>query len=210
MRRTLAMALLFVVLGAPIGWARTACPPSASDSSVPLGISLVGQAGTPDPVGTVSYVIRGVGGPPVPGAFVSLDFSACTDVRVATDVVAPGTIVNCAMHTVSGTADVTGRVTFRIVGSGISGTNRTVPACLAAYADGVLLPPSIVSTFDLDGRNGVDAMDLSLFAGDLYSGQYRPRSDYDFDGRLDAIDLGLFARTLSGGGSVASGSACAP
>jgi hypothetical protein len=211
MRRPLTWSLLFVSLAAPAGWASTACPPSPSTSTVPAGISLVGQAGAPDPVGTVTYVIRDLTQNPYPGATVMLNFSACSDVRLASDVVAPGTIVNCAYSTVTGITDMTGTVTFRIVGSGIPGSARTLPACLSATADGVPLQPSIVSAFDLDGVNGVNCRDASVLAGDLFSGQYRGRSDFNSDGKVDALDLGLFARAMFGGGSTSSGHAsCGP
>src|SRR5881397_1698976 len=124
MRVATVLALLLTSLMAEIGWARTACIPSAFQSTAPRGISLVGHSGTPDPMGAVTYVIRDAIGNPYPGSVVALNFANCSDVRFATDVAAPGTLVDCSRRAIYGVADQLGSVTFRIVGSG-SGASPT-------------------------------------------------------------------------------------
>ena len=97
------------------------------------------------------------------------------------------------------------------MGAGNGSAARALPACAAVYADGVLFPSLSVSTFDLDGLGGVNGLDISIAAGDLFSHQYRARSDFDFDGDVDGIDLGILYRAMLSGGSSASGAvACGP
>jgi len=207
--RALPCFALVAILATSEGFAKTACVPSRTLTTAPRGVSLVGQSGMPDIAGTVTYVVRDAAGIVVPGSIVWLDLSRCADVRLASDAVAPNTIVDCSRRSVQGVADVSGTVTFRIVGSG-GGAPRTDPTCASAYADGVPLPAPIVSVYDLDGMNGVNGIDLSIATCDLFSGQYRPRCDYDADGDVDGIDIGLMARVLYGGGSQASGLPCPP
>src|SRR5262249_39286240 len=154
MRAVILPVLAALVLVTSVGWARTTCVPSAILTTSARGIALVGQTGMADAAGAVTYVVRDPAGNVVPGSVVALDFSRCTDVRLASDVVAAGTTVDCARGWVHGVADLTGTVTFKIVGSGAGGAPRTVPTCASAYADGVPLPPLIVSAFDLDGMSG--------------------------------------------------------
>ena len=188
----------------------TTCVPSPVLSSGPRGIVLVGQSGSPDPIGAVTHVVRDAGGVPVPGSTIGIDFSHCPDLQIGGDVLSPNVHVNCAARTVWTVTDAAGTATFSIVGGGTGGTAGLVTRCASVTVDGVPLPSPIVSVFDLDGRNGVDAMDLCIFAADLFSGQYRQRCDYDADGDVDGIDLSLLARALFGGGSSTSGKACMP
>jgi hypothetical protein len=205
--KTIVAACLALAAVSSTSWAKTACVPSATLSSGPRVISLVGLNGSADPVGAVTYVVRDLAGIPVPGSSVMLNFSNCTDVRIDADP-DPNVTVNCAARTIWAVTDYSGSVTIRIVGSGVDGASRTLPTCASVTVDGVPLPSPVVSAFDLDGRNGVNGMDLSLFGADLVSGQYRPRCDYDGDGDVDGLDLGLLGRALTGGGSVSSGTAC--
>jgi hypothetical protein len=200
------LALGFVALAARVGWAATACIPNALQSTLPSGISLVGHGAVPDPLGVVTYVIRGSDGNPYPGGVVTLNFTNCGDVRLATEVT-PGILVDCARRTVSGVANAAGVVTFTIVGNAVGAVASASP-CLSVTADGVPLRSPVVSAFDLDGVNGVTALDLSIAAGDLYSGQYRARADYNADGRLDGLDLCQLARVFFREGSTASGTPC--
>ena len=206
--RVLSTALLLFSIFPAASWAKTACPPSPFESSSPPGVSLVGHSGAPDPAGSVTYVIRDLARNPVPGSLVYLDFSACPELRLATDAVAPGFFLNCASNSIYGVTNMSGEVTFRIVGSRLSAVQPE--PCLRAHADGMPLPAPKVSVFDLDGVNGVNSLDLTILAADLFSGQYRQRSDHDFDGDVDPMDLCVFARVLFGGGSVSSGVACQP
>lgn len=176
----------------------------------PRGITLVGRTTGPDPLGLVTFtVVDKWNGMALAGLTVWLDFSACGDVRVYSDAVGEGVRLTCATPIAAAETDAQGRVRFIVMGSGASGAASIGP-CAAVYVAGQRFAPLIVSTFDLDGVGGVSAIDLSILGGDLVSGQYRSRSDYNSDGRLNANDLGLFGQALFGGGSVFSGTACAP
>ena len=186
--------------------------PSASQCSEPAGIRLVGDNGaTPDPLGSATFVIRHIDRAPVPGAEVIIDFSACSDVTVSPTALQPGVTFDCANHTVTAIADAFGVVTFDLVGVGNGGSPRSLPNCAAVYANGVPLQPVLVSSVDLDGRNGVNGIDASLFAADLFASTYRARSDLNGDGKVDGLDASIFAAALFGGGSTASGATgCSP
>jgi hypothetical protein len=207
-----SLSLLLLLLGLGAAAAGASSIPSVANSTLPKDLPLVGHAGSAaDPVGSATFVLRLASNTPIPGAAVVLDFSACSDLRLSTDALEPGFTLDCTQRRITGTTDIFGQVTFRIVGAGNGGPPRALPACVAAYGNGVPLGSFHASAFDLDGMNGVSAADGSMLARDLFSGQYRARSDFDGDGDLDAIDLGLFARALFGGGSPASGAAnCGP
>jgi hypothetical protein len=136
-----------------------------------------------------------------------LDFSGCSDLRVAPDPSQPGTVVNCSSRTAYAYTDMNGEVTFRIVGNA-AGAPGSAANCLRVYADGVPLPSPIVSALDLDGRNGADPIDLSIAYADIVSGQYRPRVDYDADGDSDALDLCFLYKAILARGSTSSGAVC--
>ena len=204
MRSTIAAV---VTLASFSAGAALASPPDVATSSYPSQIRLVGSAqGTPDVLGTATYVIRRHGDPH-PGCAVFIDFSQCPDVRLASDVLFPGVVVNCSSRHVYGVTDVDGVVTFRIVANG-SGSGSASLACAQVWADGVPFPPLAVTAFDLDGQHGVDARDISILAASVFSGIYRPRGDYDGDGDTDPVDLGALYGTVVRGGSTASGTAC--
>ena len=184
-------------------------PPTPSWCTVPTRIHLVGtSSGVPDPLGAAVFVITRFGNP-VPNSWVALDFSDCSDVRLSSDGLPDGQIMDCSNHVVRGLTGPDGRVTFNLVGAS-AGSARTLPTCLKANADGIPLSSPIVSTFDLDGRNGLNALDLSVAFGDINSGEYRPRSDYDADNDVDSLDLSVLAAAMFAGGSVTSGTACTP
>jgi hypothetical protein len=204
--KSLAWAIALMLAATP-GWTKTACVPSSVLSSGPRGISLVGKNGS-DPSGTLTYVVRDAGGVPVVGSVVMLNFTNCSDLRLSSDLGSPNVTVNCPAHAAMAVTGYDGSVTFKVVGSGSGGPPRTMPACAGVYVDGVPLSPPIVTVYDLDGMNGVNALDLSVALGDVNSGQYRPRSDYDFDGDVDPLDLCILARVVFSGGQSASGATC--
>jgi hypothetical protein len=174
---------------------------------MPTRLSLVGKtAGVPDPRGAATWVIRRFT-TPVPYANVWLDFSGCSDLRLSGDGLPPGQTLDCSGRIVSGVTDMSGTVTFDLVGAG-AGAAGTLPGCLKVYANGMPLTSPVVSAFDLDGRNGVDLLDLSVAYGDVVSGQYRPRSDYDANGRVDLLDLSNLLGVMRDGASSNSGDLC--
>jgi hypothetical protein len=177
----------------------------------PRGVALVGHHGAADPVGQVSFqVVQRFSGVPLVSLPVQLGFGGCGDVRLYSDVVAEGISLDCQNQVATAYTDGQGVARFTLVGGG-SGPPIVTGPCATVRVAGYTFPALVVSAFDLDGMNGVSAADGSILAADLFSGQYRARSDFDGDGDVDALDLGFFARALFGGGSPASGSVvCAP
>jgi len=207
MRLTLPFVTAFSIIA--LASTASAGPPTPSTCTVPTRLRLVGTtAGLPDPRGIATFVIRRWT-TPVDNSLVVLDFSECSDVRLSSDGLPAGQTLDCTMHQIRAFTDHEGRVTFDLVGAGV-GTPRTLPSCLKVYADGMQVAWPVVSTFDLDGRNGVDPLDLSIAFGDMNSGSYRPRSDYDGDGDVDPLDLSMMVGAMNGGGSTTSGAFCAP
>jgi hypothetical protein len=178
----------------------------------PGGIPLVGHSGdVPDPLGAVTFtVVEKWTGVPYAYLAVTIDFSGCADVGVSSDVVASGEQLDCARHQVTAVTDAQGRVRFTIVG-GSHGAARSTGPCATVNIAGYLFPPLVVSAYDLDGVNGVNAIDLSIAAAAVFSGRYQARCDYDGDGILSALDLSQLLRVIHGGGSITSGAAsCSP
>jgi hypothetical protein len=177
--KPLALSVL-LVLGAAVAHADV---PSAATSTKPPGLLLAGHTGsTADPLASETFVIRHVSGTPMFGAVVTIDFSACSDVRLSADALEPGFFLDCAHKMIRGTTDQNGRVTFRIVGAASGSAARALPACAAVFADGVLFPSLSASAFDLDGSGGVNGLDLSIAAQAAFSRTSTARSDFDFDG----------------------------
>jgi len=158
--------------------------PSPSNSTVPCAIVVV-----PAPAAAAAHefevVHRDLANNPVPGAVVTIDFSACgSDVRVAQQQ-RPGTSTSCPAQTVSQITDADGRAVFRVIGGGSSvGPCAAHGVCAQVYADGVLLANIQAAVLDLDGATGLSAADLSLFLSDFFSGPVAPgycaRSDYSY------------------------------
>jgi hypothetical protein len=203
-RESFLAAGVAIALAIPLGSAFAGVP-DVHTSSAPRGILLVGLNGSPDPIGAATYVLRNIAGFPWPGSQVTLNFSSCGDVAIDAGSTPH---IDCAAHTVSGLTDVNGVVTFRIVGTGLGGASRPLPTCVSVNVDGIPFPSLSVGSFDLDGRNGVNALDLGVFGMALFSSAYAPRCDYDFDGDVDAVDLGLLGQAMTSGGSVESGTPC--
>lgn len=174
----------------------------------PRGIALVGHDGTPDPAGAVVFtVVDRFTGVPLSNVPVQISFANCADVRLASNVVAADVILDCGFRAATVFTNASGQARFVVVGE-VSGAGDSGGPCASVNVVGYLFDPLVVSAFDLDGVQGVNGLDLSHLAGDLFSGRYHSLTDYDGDGDNDAIDLGRFARVLIGGGSVQSGVAC--
>jgi hypothetical protein len=63
-----------------------------------------------------------------------------------------------------------------------------------------------LAAYDLDGKNGVNAADQSLFLATLFAGPtgYRTRADYNGDGQVNSADLAKLLAVQFSGGSLAS------
>lgn len=196
-----AIALLSTAASAKI--------PSVANSTLPSCISLVGtRAGVADAAGTCTIVLRDLANNPDPYIVVVLDFSHCSNVRVASVQPYGGETGDCTLPSVRDTTDAQGRVTFRVVGSG---RGSGAPGLVRISGEGVYLREVPVHVYDLDGYNGVDANDLSAWLADLFSGASHPEADYDCNGSLGSNDLSLWLAVKWAGGSAESAApTCGP
>jgi hypothetical protein len=206
-------ATLITAAGLLAATAVMAGVPSATTSTQPLGISLVGKTvgvpGTADPTafGAANYTIRDASNNPVPGSVVIMNFSACTDVRLCS-AAQPGTMtVNCGSKTVSGVTDAAGLVSFRIVGGGLTSGAAVLVPCISVTADGVPLNTIRSSTFDENGAGGLTLADVTLAKNDVGLNNGRTRTDFNKSGTLTLADVTLIKNVLGAAGSPAS---CAP
>jgi hypothetical protein len=185
---------------------------------VPSHLTLVGYGpeGADVAAGRARVIIRDIANTPVANATVRLDFSACTDLRIAATQVAPNEEVNCGLHSVRSLTDPSGVAEFTITGGGRGGTGHGVQM-VDVYWDDYWIPPQDgligrvrVSAFDLDGVGGVNALDMMLWAADYFGGANPGRSDYDGDSLLSALDLSRSGSMYFGAGGVWSGTDYCP
>jgi len=183
--------------------------PDAAHSTIPTWIKVVGtNAGVPDTRGTFTVTVRDIGNIPVSGSVVSLNFTACTDMKLCS-----GTDVTCAPAVVSATTNASGVATFTVIGAGLhpggvfAGVNT---ACCEIRASGYILGTAKVNLFDLNGArgtsgaNGCTISDLPLWMADWAggSGVYKCRSDYTHDGAITIQDLPYWMQVWGPAGSV--------
>ena len=212
MSRVLLSAALLSVLGVTAA-SRAIAKIDPYNCETPDLITLVarGPSGSADPIGTFTVILRDWNNVPDEGDPVTLDFHNCTDIRLCTDQLDPGMVVDCVARTItSGRSSPDGSVTFRVIGcatnSGAS-PGSAGPA-LDVYANGIFLKSVRVAVLDQNG-GGVDGSDLSMVLDDYFSGQPFARSDYDGDGVLTGQDLSLWlAAYFAGGSAVSGGGAC--
>lgn len=199
-------ATLLAAAGLFIASAAMAGVPSPGNSTVPPCITLVGNtAGVPDPAGSFTVIVRDLANNPLNGASVVIDLSGCTDIAICSDQLDAAAIVNCAAKTTRKFTDITGTVSFIVLGgSNGAGNATTLLGGAKIFANGTLIGSPTASTFDLDGASGVGANDLSAWVTDFGSGQSFGRSDYDCSGSIGANDLSLWVTEFGGGASAAS------
>lgn len=221
-RKVLVLALLLFpssLLVSPAGIVFAQCGDGSVDptnSTVPSFLSLVGVSnGVPDPAGAFTVFVRDACNNPVPAAPVTIVFSGCIDLMLASAQPYPGLTVNCDSMLVTGTTDQNGAVTFIIVGSaanrslGFSGANCAyVRAGVASTKIG-----SVTATAaDQSGVNGVDRFDLDLISNDISASSvdmmYRARSDLNQSGNLNGADLGPWLDRYCSGSSAEGSPRC--
>ena len=195
------------------GYSSITTPNNTVDFPDGSGVYIVGSDGggtpIPDPLGLVHINVRDLANNPINNCSVSVSLGGCVDMRIGDPLVigtggpdasatvfCPGNGPSVRRYT-----DVNGDVDFIVQGAGPNAGD--VPGCGVApnplrakiIAAGVTLANIIAASPDLDGANGVDANDLSLWLDDQGSLSGTPnygRSDYDFDGTDGANDLSLW------------------
>jgi hypothetical protein len=199
-------ATLLTAAGLLVASAAMAAVPSEANSTTPACISLVGSvAGAPDAAGTFTVIVRDLANNPLNNASVVIDLSNAADLAICDDQLDVDALVNCAAKTTRKFTDITGSVTFIVLGGSNGGGNAsTLLNGGRIYANGTLIASPTVSAFDLDGSSGVGANDLSAWLGDFGSGQNYGRADYDCSGTIGANDLSLWLGAFGSGASAAS------
>jgi hypothetical protein len=209
MSRSLAVGLV-ACCSSLVTSAYAAGPPDPAHSSVPGFVRVVGtQNGTPDPTGTFKVTVRDAGNAPCPDVVVTLDFSQCSETRLALTQ-GPGSTLHPAHNSVTVQANSSGVATFIVVGGGLH--SCTVPpaigpgagaGCARVCAAGVVLATVSANLYDLDALNGfdgVDGRDVEALTRDVgasgLGAAYRARVDYTQDGAVNSADFNLYAQLV--------------
>lgn len=161
--------------------------------SGPPMIRLVGSLnGVADPHGDCSMVIWDSSNNPAANIPVTIDFTGCPDVRICTSQSA-GTQVVCNGSTSSVTrcTDASGQVTFTIIGKAPhvnAPPDATGCGQVSAYGQ-VVKSDLIVAAFNQNDDETVNSLDISQAYGDMVSGHYFQRSDFDGNGVINGLDI---------------------
>ncbi len=209
----LRKATLLTVAGLLVASAAMAGVPSAGNSTTPACVTLVGSvAGVPDAAaGQFTVIVRDLANNPLNGASVVIDFSNIDDLAICDDQLDVNALVNCAAKTTRKFTDVTGSVTFTVLGGG---SGSALPPALQnggrIYANGTLIGSPTVPAYDLDGASGVGANDLSFWLTIFGGGQPVGAADYDCSGVVGANDLSFWLTQFGNGTSAASCAVACP
>jgi hypothetical protein len=124
--------------------------PTPVNAVVPGHVLLVGlgPAGPDSVSGHVTCIIRDLSNNPIFESVVTFDFSACTDLAIASDQADPRVFTICSNRLVRALTDRNGIAHFTIIGAG-TGPERS----------------------DLDGSGTVNGVDLSVWAAAYFSGR---------------------------------------
>ena len=152
-------------------------------------------------MGQMICTIRDLTNIPVPGSVVTVDFTDCTDLAIASDQHDPRVFVNCGPRTVSAVTGVNGQARFTLIGTGTPGPAHASHS-LRIYADGVLMGSLGVGVFERDGVGGLTLADLAYWAQDYFSGVYRERADLDGIANVSLLDLSWWSTAYFNGNNV--------
>jgi len=205
-------ATLLTAAGLLVASAAMAGVPSEGNSTKPACITLVGElAGVPDAAaGQFTVIVRDLANNPLNGASVVIDLSNIPDLAICDDQLDANATVNCAAKTTRKFTDITGSVTFTVLGGGSGVPYSTLLNGGRIYANCTLIGSPTVAAYDLDGQSGVGANDLSgwltIFGGGLAIGA----ADYDCSGSVGANDLSLWLTQFGNGTSAASCAVACP
>jgi hypothetical protein len=180
--------------------------PTVATCHCPARITLVGfTAGVADGFGTFTLDVRDQGNNPLYGASVVIDFSGCADIAICADQLDPGATVNCAAKTTRKFTDVSGAVSFIVLGgsNGAGGVHAPLHGA-RVFANGTLLATPTAAALDLDGSSGVGINDLSVWLGDFGATSPRGRADFDGDDSVGINDLSVWLSAFGLQGSAQS------
>ena len=183
--------------------AKVPCP---SCCSVPTHLCVAGMtAGIPDTtLGAFGVVLRDLANNPENHDDVWVDVTGCPDCRMPAAGAVPGVPVQCPDSYGVWYTDLQGTAQLVLVGGSTGAPGTPGPSVARIFAAGVLIAEVRIAIYDLDGRGGLTANDLSLWLTDYGTQQYIGRDDYDGDGKLGANDLSLWLTALGRGTSTAS------
>jgi hypothetical protein len=206
-------AMLLSVCGLLFAGAAFAAVPHAPNCTTPTFIRLVGHTNPADPVGVFTVTVRDLAGNTIENSGVVVDFSGCSDTKLADAQDAPQT-VDCPTKTVRALTNASGVATFTIKGAGVTAAFPTgeIGPCATIYADGVNLTTAgvPVALFDLSG-DGLTAADRSLWDSDFFNPPaigYWVRSDFDGSTILTAADRSLWDTAFFSGLQASGGPYC--
>ena len=189
----------------------TADDPGPVNGTFPTCVRLVGSNGTQaaQQLGSFEVVILDLASNPVPGASLRVDISAIPELLIAADQLDPEAIADCAGKSVTKIADANGRAVFCIVGASTGvGAAVTLQGGCKIFANGRLCASPTANAFDLDGRHGLGAGDLSVFLSDFATLQPYGRCDFDCSGNLGAGDLSIWLTAFANGAQLVSAAGC--
>ncbi len=204
-------AMLLSVLGLLVAGAAFASVPNPANSTIPLGITLVGTTGgVADAVGQFTVTVRDFGNNLIPNSSVIIDVSANTpDIKIQSTQPFAGLTTDCTTKTVRALTNASGVATFRVVGSSIGPTVAGFNLG-TILADGVVLGHMEVAALDLDGTGGAGANDLAVWTGYFLHGTPAGAADFDYNGSLGANDLATWVGGFLKAGSTVSASPLCP
>jgi len=206
-------ATLLIVLGIVAAASAMANVPTPANCDLPdpAYIRVVGMNGvTPDPSGTFTITVRNELNAPIPNCQVQLDFTGCTDLTLCNT----GAAVNCPTKSVSVNTDINGVATFTVVGATNNVGASAGPGndCVSVYAGGSYLLGTLTAVVycqndvaPVGADVGLTVADFVCLLQDWGAGNYRGRSDMDFDG---ALTPGDFVQIMIAWGDGNSASGC--
>jgi hypothetical protein len=193
-----------IVLGGSLAGVTTArAVPSASNSSIPSHVLMVGRlaALADTALGSFSIVVRDLANVPIAGATVEFRVLNCDGARLSANPLQPGVTARCATHGYTAVTNLYGEVRMCLVGGGTVGSPPGAGPCAQVFAGGVLLGTASVGIFDLDGAGGVAINDLAMWLTDFALNEPISRSDFDGSGTVTINDLSVWLEAWARGTS---------
>lgn len=146
-------------------------------------------------------VVRDIGGAPINGANVTINFSTRNGTSGLSALARPyttqvgGATVDCPTQTVSlttgpGLGFPAGTAIFRVVFSGAENSSS-----IEVRANGVLLGVVMARSTDADGNGTTGLADLGIFQANL--ALQGPESDFDLSGVVGLADLGILQAEIA-------------